>query len=142
MSIRQPARTGSLSRAAIALLCSAIASAVPGAEDFSREAAGLLDRYCVRCHRGEKPKGGLDLEAARDPASIQRGRKKWEAVSRMLRQREMPPKKAKQPTEKERLALREAIDSELDRFDCDGAIDPGRPTIRRRGCPASRRWCR
>ena len=131
LPLRQPATTGSLKRATIVLFCSVISVAVSGAEDFSREAAGLLDRYCVRCHRGEKPKGGLDLEEARDPASVQRGRKKWEAVSRMLRLREMPPKKAKQPTEKERLALREAIDSELDRFDCDGAIDPGRPTIRR-----------
>ena len=131
LPLRQPATTGSLKRATLVLLCSAISAAASGAEDFSREAAGLLDRYCVRCHRGEKPKGGLDLEEARDPASVQRGRKKWEAVSRMLRLREMPPKKAKQPTEKERFALREAIDAELDRFDCDGAIDPGRPTIRR-----------
>ena len=49
----------------------------------------------------------------------------------MLLEREMPPKKAKQPSEAERLALREAVDAELDRFDCDGGIDPGHPTIRR-----------
>ncbi|MEE3182282.1 MAG: DUF1592 domain-containing protein [Planctomycetota bacterium] len=113
------------------MFCSASAAATQGAEDFSSEAGALLDRYCVSCHRGEKPKAGLNLASARDSDSLQRNRKKWEAVSRMLGHREMPPKKAKQPTEKERLALREAVDAELDRFDCDGAIDPGRPTLRR-----------
>ena len=130
----QPAGTVSVFRgslAAFALLFSFGVFGPLAAEDFSPQAAGLLDRYCVRCHSGKKPKGGLDLKTARDPAAIQKGRKKWAAVSRMLRQREMPPKKAKQPTEAERLALREAVDAELDRFDCDGAIDPGRPTIRR-----------
>ena len=133
MPLRQTARTALLSRAAIVLFSSAFAAAAQGAEDFSPEAGALLDRYCVSCHRGEKPKAGLNLASARDPDSLQRNRKKWESVSRMLGHREMPPKKAKQPTEKERLALREAVDAELDRFDCDGAIDPGRPTIRRLG---------
>ena len=130
----QPARKVSMcreARAAFAVLFALAASAPLVAEDFSRTAAALLDRYCVRCHSGEKPKGGLDLKTARDPDAVQKGRKKWEAVSRMLQEREMPPKKAKQPTEAERLALREAVDAELDRFDCDGGIDPGRPTLRR-----------
>ncbi len=131
MPLRQTARTALLRRAAIFLFCSAFAAAAQGAEDFSPEAGALLDRYCVSCHRGEKPKAGLNLASARDSDSLQRNRKKWESVSRMLGHREMPPKKAKQPTEKERLALREAVDAELDRFDCDGAIDPGRPTLRR-----------
>ena len=130
----QPAST-SLIRlgpfAALALfLCASSFTALP-AEELPREAAQLLDRYCVPCHKGEKPKAGLDLSSARDSEAIQRGRKKWESVSRMLALREMPPKKARQPSEAERLALRTAVDAELDRFDCDGAIDPGRPTIRR-----------
>ena len=130
----QPASTSLIRRgpfAALALFLCAGSSAVLPAEELSREAAQLLDRYCVRCHKGEKPKGGLDLSAARDSEAIQRGRKKWESVSRMLVLREMPPKKARQPSEAERLALRAAVDAELNRFDCDGAIDPGRPTIRR-----------
>ena len=114
MPLRQTARTALLSRAAIVLFSSAFAAAAQGAEDFSPEAGALLDRYCVSCHRGEKPKAGLTLASARDPDSLQRNRKKWESVSRMLGHREMPPKKAKQPTEKERLALREAVDAELD----------------------------
>lgn len=130
----QPASTSLIRRgpfAALALfLCAGPFAALP-AEELPREAAQLLDRYCVRCHKGEKPKGGLDLSSARDSEAIQRGRKKWESVSRMLALREMPPKKARQPSEAERLALRAAVDAELDRFDCDGVIDPGRPTIRR-----------
>ncbi|MCS5629047.1 MAG: DUF1587 domain-containing protein, partial [Planctomycetes bacterium] len=130
----QPASTSLIRRgpfaAPIFFLCAGLFAALP-AEELPREAAQLLDRYCVRCHQGEKPKGGLDLSSARDSEAIQRGRKKWESVSRMLALREMPPKKAKQPSEAERLALRAAVDAELDRFDCDGPVDPGRPTIRR-----------
>ena len=130
----QPASTSLIRRGSFAalvfFLCAGGLAALP-AEELPREAVKLLDRYCVRCHKGEKPKGELDLSSARDSEAIQRGRKKWESVSRMLALREMPPKKARQPSEAERLALRAAVDAELDRFDCDGAIDPGRPTIRR-----------
>ena len=100
----QPASTSLIRRgpfaAPIFFLCAGLFAALP-AEELPREAAQLLDRYCVRCHQGEKPKGGLDLSSARDSEAIQRGRKKWESVSRMLALREMPPKKAKQPSEAE-----------------------------------------
>ena len=130
----QPDRRFSARRWGLAVLLATLSlgARVPlAAEDFSSAAAGLLDRYCVRCHSGDKPKAGLDLKQARAPDAFQKSRKQWAAVSRMLFEREMPPKKAKQPSETERLALREAVDAELDRFDCDGGIDPGHPTIRR-----------
>lgn len=41
----------------------AVAEGAGAAVDFSRGIAPLLERSCIGCHGGEKPKGGLSLES-------------------------------------------------------------------------------
>ena len=50
----------------VIVFCSLVAAAVADDGTFFREqVAPILERHCVGCHQGEKPKGGLDLTTAR-----------------------------------------------------------------------------
>jgi len=40
---------------------------VPDIPDFPRDVQPVLDRHCVRCHRPDKPEGGVDLCGDRGP---------------------------------------------------------------------------
>ncbi|MEM7235548.1 MAG: DUF1592 domain-containing protein, partial [Planctomycetota bacterium] len=90
----------------------------------------LLKTYCARCHGTKRQRADLDLESLLG-ANIPENRRVWERVARMLREREMPPEKSKQPTEAERAAMTEWVRAGLDSFDCSKGVDPGRPTLRR-----------
>ncbi|MEO2021643.1 MAG: DUF1553 domain-containing protein [Pirellulaceae bacterium] len=49
--------------ALLSLLSSAASAADPSAATryFQQQVAGILEQHCLGCHRGDKPKGGLDL---------------------------------------------------------------------------------
>jgi hypothetical protein len=98
---------------------------------FEKHAVPLIDRYCKRCHGDTRARAELNLESYKTGDSVLKNRKAFEAALKMLRGRKMPPKKADQPSEKERARLIDTIVAELDKFDCSGDIDPGRPTLRR-----------
>src|SRR5947209_13396514 len=78
------------------------------APDFDRDVAPLLAERCLECHRGAKPKGGLDLSAVK---TARAGGDSGEAIvpgkpaDSLLWQRveadEMPPKKPLPAAEKD-----------------------------------------
>lgn len=45
---------------AAAVPCAA-ADPAPTEQQFSGQIAPLLEQHCVKCHQGDKPKGGLSL---------------------------------------------------------------------------------
>jgi len=85
----------------------------------------------VECHKGEKPKGGITLDAYDSEAHARKDRKNWSAVQHVLAAGEMPPAKKPQPSKAEREFVISWIAATLTKVDCGGPRDPGRVTIRR-----------
>jgi hypothetical protein len=77
----------------------------PAGPDFVAEVRPLLKTYCFECHNTTKRKAGLDLEQVDTAASALDRVDLWDQVGERVRVGEMPPAKAKQPTEQERRLL-------------------------------------
>ncbi|MCS1409823.1 MAG: hypothetical protein M2R45_03009 [Verrucomicrobia subdivision 3 bacterium] len=105
--------------------------ASPEPATFATLAKPFFKQYCTNCHGNEKQKAGLNLEAFNDNVALYQERDLWESVRDMLTEREMPPEKKMQPTEKERIQVVQFINEELAKFDCDEISQPGRVTLRR-----------
>jgi hypothetical protein len=105
------------------------------AEDatFKTKIQPFLKKYCVECHSGDKPKGGLTLDAYQSEAHARKDRKNWGAVQHVIAAGEMPPKNKPQPTREEKEFFINWIENTLTRVDCSPSApkDPGRVTIRR-----------
>lgn len=91
----------------------------------------FVRKYCLSCHDAAKKKGDVDLSRFESEASVVSGRKVWLAAIRNVKDGEMPPPSAKQPTPDERIAFAEAIRGVLRRADAGKPLDPGRIPIRR-----------
>ncbi len=94
----------------LALLPATIRAAPP---DFDRQVAPLLASRCLDCHRGPKPKGGLDLSrraavVARE-GSVVPGKPAESLLWERVAANEMPPKKPLPDAEKK--LLREWIEA-------------------------------
>jgi hypothetical protein len=103
------------------------------AASFGKDVVPFLARHCYSCHGGGKSKGDLTLDRYRDEPAVVKDHDVWEKVVEMVQTGEMPPK-AKgrpRPTLSEVELATGVIDDLLDRFDCTGARDDGRVTIRR-----------
>lgn len=101
--------------------------------DFDRDIKPLLAKVCYDCHGDAKQKGGVNLQKYGDVKSIQRGALQWDDALRMVRDREMPPEKAKaQPNDSERAALTAWLSRALDTIDpADIPHDPGQVVLHR-----------
>ncbi len=102
---------------------------------FKAKVVPFLQKYCVECHSGNTPKGGLTLEGYTSEAHARKDRKNWLAVQHIIAAGEMPPPKSKkpQPTKEEKEFIIDWIENVLTKVDCspDAVKDPGRVTIRR-----------
>lgn len=65
----------------------------------------FLNRHCVGCHRGDKPKGDLRLDNLSQNLIDQSIRKQWQKVMQRVEAGEMPPKSRPRPSEKEIQAI-------------------------------------
>ncbi|HRQ90666.1 MAG TPA: DUF1587 domain-containing protein, partial [Bacteroidia bacterium] len=75
-------------------------------EDGDRKVlAAFLDKYCLECHDGSVQKGGRDFEAFDLPLQAHEDLISAMEIVDQVTLREMPPKKAEQPTDDERIAL-------------------------------------
>ena len=71
------------------------AAATPLERDFQEKVRPFVEAYCFECHRGEKPKGDLDLGGYADLPAVGKDFARWELVAERLRAEEMPPPEAK-----------------------------------------------
>src|SRR5262245_50669301 len=99
---------------------------------FSAEVRPFLERYCVSCHGGKKPKGALDLSRYATVTAIANNPQHWELVLERLQSQEMPPETARRrPTADERTTviawIRDLREQEAER----NAGDPGIVLARR-----------
>ena len=95
----------------------------------SKELFPLLDKYCLGCHEGKNPAGGLDLSTGKSQKAILDGRDKWEKAHSNIRSSHMPPAGSPAPTAAERTKMLEILEA-IFNVECSLA-DSGRVTIRR-----------
>ena len=74
----------------------------------------LLDQYCVTCHNDRAKTANLSLQQA-DLAAVGDHSELWEKVVRKLRAGVMPPPDVRRPPLAEYEALRDWLESEIDR---------------------------
>ena len=101
------------------------------AQSFAKQIQPLLVKTCGKCH-GTKPKDNdLDLTSFATAQMILAKPKVLVDVAERLRDGDMPPKKAPQPSEVERKLLLEWIGAALEVEAAARAGDPGPVTLRR-----------
>lgn len=99
---------------------------------FVRDVQPLLKKHCLECHRGAKAKGGVNLAAFTNTASLYRDPKLWETSVRQIEDRQMPPKDEEQPAEADRIRLAETLTHLLDNPAPEFVVrDPGAKIIHR-----------
>lgn len=103
----------------------------PASTTLPPEMTGFLKQYCQRCHGAENPKAGFSLTTFTDQLSLLKSRKKWDQLRVMVRQGEMPPQTAKQPTAGERAEFEKSVQLVFENADRNAKPDPGRVTARR-----------
>jgi hypothetical protein len=107
------------------------------AEDatFKDKILPFITKYCVDCHKGDKPGGGMTLEGYTSELQARKNRKDWGAIQHVLAANDMPPPKTTKPkpTKAEREFVINWIGETLTKVDCGATTprDPGRVTIRR-----------
>ena len=91
----------------------------------------VLSEYCFECHGNDSAEGRINLEEMTGTSDFGRRFQDWEKVTRVLRERKMPPKKMPQPSDSKRKAVIQTVSNELSRFIEQHAGDPGRVIVRR-----------
>ncbi len=99
--------------------------------DFRGQVEPLVQKFCIECHTGEEPTGGLVFDDYLQRVAVGEDRQVWEQIARKLHDHEMPPDDSPQPSGDERAKITSWIDGQLARFGCGEERDPGRVTIRR-----------
>jgi hypothetical protein len=99
---------------------------------FAETVKPFLQSYCVDCHSGDKPKGGLDLTKYQGVGDVVRDHRHWGEVRDQISGGDMPPDKARrQPGEAERKSVVAWIES-MRRYQAQkNAGDPGMVLARR-----------
>lgn len=112
-------------------LMAAEAWADPLDDRFASQVKPFVERYCVSCHSGTKPKAALDLSRDLVVKAVVGNMRRWELVRERLHADEMPPNDAKQPQPAERAAVIEWIRDLRAREAASHAGDPGTVLARR-----------
>ncbi len=81
------------------MICLLLLAAAADTAGYDKTVAPFLAAYCVKCHAGDKPRGGFSVERAKLPPDLAdaAARARWREVVNVLNSHEMPPKKEKQP---------------------------------------------
>jgi hypothetical protein len=116
---------------ALAVFFSAIAVTAPVRGDgFDQNVRPLLQKHCLRCHSGAKPKGDVNLGKFEDEESLRRDPEVWLKVVEALIERTMPPPGNRAgPNVDDRQHAADSIRAVLDAT--EGVRDPGPGLIQR-----------
>lgn len=117
---------------AMALLPLCTMFSAQGAEvDFATDIRPLLETYCFDCHAGSSGEANVDYEKFATLDDIRANPTVWRATARMLKERQMPPQDAEQPTEAEHKLLESWLLGFLRKEAEATAGDPGPLALRR-----------
>jgi hypothetical protein len=112
-------------------LCSHLKAEDERERSYTDSIQPLFERYCYRCHDEDRAEADIDLSSFETLAHIRKAESVWLRVDEMLYSGQMPPKKARQPTEEERSKLQEWVRGFLTEEARARAGDPGRVVLRR-----------
>lgn len=119
---------------ALMLLCTAVIAEPPATDEvkqFDEQFRPLLQRHCVACHSGDKPKGNLRLDKLTLDFTSAANREHWTAVIERLQAGEMPPQHEPRPPEKEVQALTGWLAPRVAAADAAARASQGRVALRR-----------
>ncbi len=101
------------------------------ADQYKTTIRPTIRQFCLECHSAEEQEGELDLERFATLTDVRRDEKVWQKVAEMLDHKEMPPKRAKQPTAEQSTQLRGWVERYLYAEALAHAGDPGPVVLRR-----------
>ena len=122
-----------LFRSAILWACAASAT-LAGADEpkpLPDAARAFFADHCLKCHRGEKPKGKLDLALFQTRESLTAESKRWGKIIARVQAGEMPPAQNSPPPAEQREQFVSSMKQALYAAVCDGGKRPGPAPIRR-----------
>jgi hypothetical protein len=96
---------------------------------YSRDAAPIIDRYCLTCHDRAAAEGGIVLDVFDNLPPGAKYRPLMLRIAAVLRSESMPPEDEPRPSRAERETLQAWLDRALD--PADGGAPSSRVTIRR-----------
>jgi Predicted membrane protein len=96
---------------------------------YQAEIRPLLQKYCVSCHSGKKPKGGFG--PGQHVTRLRPNGAAWNGVLERLNDHTMPPKGKPQPSDSEGKTVTDWITSGLKAYQQDRANTQGRALLRR-----------
>src|SRR4029079_11968818 len=73
-----------------------------GPRSLNEQTLAFIESHCLRCHKGERPKGKLDLTQFRTTGSMSVEPKRWGRIIARVEAGEMPPVGSKPPGADER----------------------------------------
>lgn len=97
---------------------------------YEQDIHPMLEQYCYECHMDGSDKGGLDLDAYPDLASMRKDPKIWEHILARVDYHLMPPPEEKQPAKEDRNKLITWINNAIFPVDPNNP-EPGHVVIRR-----------
>lgn len=97
---------------------------------FDKDVHPFLTQYCVDCHSGDKPPGGIDLSKDTTEAAVVKDAAVWNKVADILQAAQMPPVGSPQPPPDVRSTVTDWVQSTLSKAGCV-INDPGHVTLRR-----------
>jgi len=116
-------------------LAASAAETPPAPDVFTRDLRPLLEKYCFACHDDDVQKGDVNLAPYRTERDIHLDPRRWETITRLIRDREMPPPNRRPkdlPTPAERDRLADWLTHSLRHIDYDLIPkDPGHKLIHR-----------
>ena len=113
------------------LIYNPVSNAENKSPEFSSVGVPFLQKNCLSCHSGAKPKAELSLDGYKDSASLIKNRKVWDNVVKNIISGEMPPKSKPRPTVKESENFISLVQSIFDFNDRNAKPNPGNVTVRR-----------
>lgn len=94
-------------------------------DDAFKSIRSYVHTYCVKCHNSETTKGELDLTQFKSAHDVADGFRRWNNIIEFIRDGEMPPKDAKQPSIDESNAVVARVNGILLSRAIEHAGDPG-----------------
>ncbi|MBP85380.1 MAG: hypothetical protein CMJ64_01475 [Planctomycetaceae bacterium] len=98
---------------------------VASADAYKEGVLPYVRKYCVECHTGKEAKGELDLTRYANASDVAASSRRWNSIAEFIRNGEMPPEDAKQPTIDERNSVVATVEAILLAEAQKHAGDPG-----------------
>jgi len=116
----------------IIAICALIVAGIQVARsDDDQRSQEIVNQFCSSCHGNEESKAGVNFEALLTNSSFASEFRTWQNIETQLKQQQMPPADADQPTPVQRAQLVSWINRRIQSAAKNHEGDPGHVVIRR-----------